>query len=402
VVSEWGVCGRILTAIRSNVRAVIEPQPYEIRVPDQVLDELRGRLLNSRWPEPLPGRGPWGYGADLDYLRELTRYWTDTFDWRAQERLLNSFPQFTAEIQGATIHFVHQRGRGPDPFPLVLTHGWPSSFVELLKVIPLLTDPAAHGGDEHDAFDVVVPSLPGYGFSGRLATAGSFTNRTVAGLWARLMTEALGYARFGAQGTDIGAGITYLLGAEHKDTVAGIHVPGVIAPPPTDRPLTEPEKEFQARQGRFYREGGGYAIQQATYPMTLAIGLNDSPAGLAAWIVDKWRAWSDCDGDLERRFSKDELLTNITVYWVTGTIADSFRPYFDRQHDPEARPWGRIEVPVGVAAFPKDLPGVPREWAESAYNIARWTEMPRGGHFPAAEEPELLAEDLRELFRPLR
>jgi pimeloyl-ACP methyl ester carboxylesterase len=341
--------------------------------------------------------------VDLDYLQALAAYWATSFDWRLQERRLNSFPQFTTDLDGLTIHFVYQRGRGPRPFPLVLTHGWPSSFVELLKLVPLLTDPAAHGGDQRDSFDVVVPSLPGYAFSARPQRPGVCTSGTIANLWARLMTDHLGYDRFGAQGQDIGAAVAIRLGADHADLVAGIHLPGVLAFPPTDRPLTEEGQAFLARQAGWRTTEGGYAHQQATYPQTLACGLTDSPAGLAAWIIDKFRAWSDCDGDLERRFTKEELLTNLTIYWATGCINSSFLFYYDSQHHPQPSAGVRVAVPVGVALFPKENPVTgPREWAEAAYNIVRWTQMPRGGHFPAAEEPELLAAELREFFRPLR
>jgi pimeloyl-ACP methyl ester carboxylesterase len=341
--------------------------------------------------------------VDLAYLRELVGYWATTRDWRAQARRLNAFPQFTADIEGLSIHFVHQRGRGPHPFPLVLTHGWPSCFVELLTLVPLLTDPAAHGGDARDSFDVVVPSLPGYTFSARPARPGVCTARSIATLWARLMTDALGYARFGAQGQDIGAAVTIRLGADHADVVAGIHLPGVLAFPPQDRPLSAEGQAFLARQERWRSGDGGYAHQQGTYPQTLACGLTDSPSGLAAWLVDKIRARSDCDGDLERRFSKDEVLTYLTIYWATGCINSSFLFYYESQHDPQPPSALRVEVPVGVALFPKENPVTgPREWAEPLYNIVRWTEMPRGGHFPAAEEPELLAAELREFFRPLR
>jgi pimeloyl-ACP methyl ester carboxylesterase len=336
-------------------------------------------------------------------MQELVGYWAAGFDWRAQERRLNAFPQFTVDVGGQTIHFVHLRGRGPNPFPLVLTHGWPSSFVELLKLVPLLTDPAANGADERDSFDVVVPSLPGYAFSGRPARPGLCTAGAIAGLWARLMTEVLGYSRFGAQGQDIGAAVTIRLGADHTDRVAGIHLPGVLTVPPKDRPVSTDGQAFLARQERWRNAEGGYASQQSSYPQTLAVGLNDSPAGLAAWIVDKYRAWSDCQGEVERRFTKDELLTTITLYWVTGSINSSFLFYYESQHDPAGRTPLRVDVPVGVALFPKENPVTgPREWAEANYNIVRWAEMPRGGHFPAAEEPGLLATELREFFRPFR
>ena len=329
-------------------------------------------------------------------------YWAGSFDWRAQERHLNSFAQFTADVGGQQVHFVHQRGRGPDPFPLVLTHGWPSTFAELLKLAPLLTDPAAHGGDARDSFDVVIPSLPGFAFSAPPAAPGAATDRAWANLWAELMTESLGYRRFGAQGQDIGAAVTIALAAAHPGLVAGIHLSGVVAFPPAGQPLSAEGQEFLDRQQRWRDAEGGYAHLQATRPQTLAAALADSPAGLAAWITEKFRAWSDCDGDVERRFTKDELLTTITLYWVTATIGSSFLFYHDSQRDPGPRP-GRVEVPVGVALFPKENPVTgQREWAEAAYNITRWTQMPRGGHFPAAEEPELLASELQEFFRPLR
>ncbi len=381
---------------------VMHPESFSVRVPDEVLDDLHARLGNTRWPDTLPYAG-WTSGVDLAYLRELVDYWATRFDWRAQERRLNAFLQFNAEVDGQPIHFVHERGRGPRPFPLVLTHGWPSSYVELLKLVPLLTDPAAHGGDERDSFDVVIPSLPGFAFSGQPDRPGVCTSTHIADLWARLMTEHLGYARFGAQGQDIGAAVAISLGAEHSDVVAGIHVPGVLTFPPAHQPLSQEGRAFLDKQERWRGAEGGYAHEQGTYPQTLAVGLNDSPAGLAAWIVDKFRAWSDCDGVVERRFTKDELLTNITIYWVTSSINSSFLFYYESQHNSERRSPMRVEVPVGVALFPEENPITgPRDWAEAAYNILRWTEMPRGGHFPAAEEPELLAIELREFFRPLR
>jgi pimeloyl-ACP methyl ester carboxylesterase len=379
-----------------------QPRPFAIEVEDDVLEDLRARLLRTRRAGGLPYPG-WTSGTDLDYLKDLVGTWARSLDWRAQERRLNAFPQFRADVEGQTIHFVHERGRGPRPLPLILSHGWPSSFVELLKLVPLLTDPAAHGADRADSFDVVVPSLPGFAFSGRPADAGACTARAIADRWARLMTDSLGYARFGAQGQDIGAAVTIRLAADHADRVIGVHLPGVLAFPPPDRPLGEEGKAFLARQERWRAAEGAYAQQQATYPQTLAAGLTDSPAGLGAWIVEKFRAWSDCDGDVERRFTRDELLTNLTIYWVTGCVDTSFLFHYESGRERRPRPVARVEVPVGVALFPKENPITgPREWAEASYNIVRWTEMPRGGHFPAAEEPDLLAAEIREFFRPLR
>ena len=377
------------------------PKPFSVQVPAEVLEDLRSRLARTRWLDPLPYPS-WTAGADPGYLNDLVAYWADSFDWRAQESYLNSFAQFTANIDGQRVHFVHQRGRGRDPFPLLLTHGWPSTFAELLKLAPLLTDPAAHGGDERDSFDVVIPSLPGFAFSAPPAAPGTATADAWADLWAKLMTETLGYRWFGAQGQDIGAAVSIALAAKHPGVVAGIHLPGVITFPPAGQPVSAEGQAFLDRQQRWRVAEGGYAHLQATRPQTLAAGLADSPAGLAAWITEKFRAWSDCDGEVERRFSKDELLTTSTLYWVTGTIGSSFLFYYDSQRYQRPRP-GRIDVPVGVALFPRENPVTgPREWAEAAYNITRWTQMPRGGHFPAAEEPELLGGELREFFRPLR
>jgi pimeloyl-ACP methyl ester carboxylesterase len=374
-------------------------QPFAIEISDAVLGDLRERLSRTRWPDEVPG-SVWDYGTNLGYLKDLVAYWRDTFDWRAQERRLNELAQFRTDIDGSLIHFIHIRGKGPAPFPLVLTHGWPSSFFEHTKLIPLLTDPVAHGGDAADAFDVVVPSMPGFGFSGRPTER--FVSTRVADLWAELM-HALGYDRFGAHGGDIGGGVTARLGQFHPDVVAGIHVTNVYGSIRTDDPpASEAERRHLEQQARWERDEGAYEDLQATRPQTLAYGLNDSPAGLAAWIIEKYRAWSDSDGDLERTFTKDELLTNITIYWATETIASSFRPYWDARHNPDPRPWIPITVPCAVALFPRDLEHPPREFAERSYNVQRWTEMPRGGHFAALEEPQLVATDIREFFRELR
>jgi pimeloyl-ACP methyl ester carboxylesterase len=378
-------------------------QSFTIDIPQATLDDLRARLAHTRWPDEVEGAG-WEYGTNLAYLKELVSYWQHDFDWRVQEEKLNQFAQFRTQINGLGVHFVHQRGKGPNPLPLLLTHGWPDSFYRFHKLIPLLTDPASHGGDPADAFDVVVPNLPGFGFSDR--PAHPLTMEQTADLWVSLMRDVLGYPRYGAAGGDFGSGITQLQAVAHPEALVGIHVTdlgfyNLYSPQQPD--LSEAERRYLgAQQGWFFREGP-YAMIQGTKPQTLAYGLNDSPSGLAGWIVEKFRAWSDCDGDVERSYSKDELLTNIMLYWVTQTIRSSFG-YYGNMMTTKIQPGEHIEVPAAFARFPKDLPGIdpPRELAERHLRIGRWTQMPRGGHFAALEEPELLVEDLRAFFRPFR
>jgi pimeloyl-ACP methyl ester carboxylesterase len=380
----------------------MDVQPFSIAVADEVLADLRHRIAGTRWPDEVVD-ARWDYGTNLDYLKSLVAYWQNQFDWRAQEARLNQFAQFRAEIAGFGIHFIHERGKGPDPLPLILTHGWPDSFFRMVKIIPMLTDPARFGGDPADSFDVVVPSLPGFGFSDRPLERGMNSVHT-AELWARLMTEVLGYRRFAAAGGDIGSGVTRFLAVAHPDVLVGIHLTDTGLPLSAEVPdLSAAEKQYLQAAQQWRLQEGAYILQHSTKPQTLAYGLNDSPVGLAAWIVEKFRAWSDCDGDVERRFSKDDLLTNITIYWVTETINSSIRMYYENVRlSPPLKAGQRIEVPAGVALFPKDIVLPPREWAERSLRIQRWTEMPRGGHFAALEEPELLVEDLRAFFRPLR
>src|SRR5437879_3691905 len=378
--------------------------PFRVHVPDATLADLRQRLARTRFPDEIAGGG-WTYGTNLVYLRELVGYWRDRYDWRAAEARLNTFPHFRADVEGLGIHFIHQRGVGPAPFPLVITHGWPGSVAEFVKIIGPLTDPARHGGDAADAFDVVAPSMPGYGFSDRPHAPGMDAER-IAGIWASLM-RGLGYRRFGAQGGDWGAMVSTYLGARHADAVAGVHLNMVIAfPPDPANPvagLTQEEVVDLMHAQEFLKEETGYQRIQGTKPQTLGYALNDSPAGLAAWIVEKFRTWSDCDGEVERRFSKDTLLTNVTLYWVTGAINSSFWPYYARFHRPWPIPDGkRITVPTAYAAFPRELLLPPRAWAERVFNVQRWTRMERGGHFAAMEEPGALVEDIRAFFRPLR
>ena len=377
--------------------------PFRVAVPDAVLTDLRERLGRARWPDEPPGAG-WAYGSDLAYVKELCAYWRDRYDWRGHEAVLNDFRQFTAPVEGVDLHFIHEPGRGPNPLPLLLSHGWPGSVWEFHKILPMLTDPARFGGDPADSFTVVAPSLPGYGFSFRPGQR-RFGIADIAPVFAALMTDVLGYPRFAAQGGDWGAFITSVLGLRHADHGVGIPLnlltagregPASAAPTPEETAYREQAKRWQA-------EEAGYQWIQGTKPQTLAFGLNDSPIGLAAWIVEKFRTWSDCGGDVERRFTKDELLTNITIYWATGAIGSSFWPYYARRHAGSPIPAdARIEVPTAYARFPLEILHPPRAWAERAYNIQRWTEMPAGGHFAALEEPAALAADIRAFFRTLR
>ncbi len=379
-------------------------EPFRIAVPDDVLTDLHERLARTRFPDEIAGSG-WTYGTDLTYARELVAYWRDRYDWRAAEAALNRFHHHRARVDGLGIHFIHERGVGPKPFPIVITHGWPGSVAEFTKILGPLTDPARHGGDPADAFEVVAPSMPGYGFSDH-ATAPGLDAERIAALWAALM-KGLGYPRFGAQGGDWGSMVSTYLGANHADAVAGIHLNMVIAfPPDPANPaagLTQEEIIDLMHTQRFLEEETGYQRIQGTKPQTLGYGLNDSPAGLAAWIVEKFRTWSDCDGEVERRFTKDELLTNIMLYWVTETATSSCRLYYEMLHAGKFPPRDfRVDVPTGCAIFPAEILKPPRAWAERLYAVRHWTCMPRGGHFAAMEEPQALVDDIRAFFRPLR
>jgi microsomal epoxide hydrolase len=380
--------------------------PFTIQIGHEVLNNLRQRLQRTRWPDEIDGAG-WDYGTNLAYLQQLIAYWCESFDWRAQERLLNRFPQFQATIDGFRLHFLHLKGRGPRPLPLLLSHGWPGSFFEFYKVVEPLADPARHGGATEDAFDVVVPSLPGYGFSERPHTRGMHAAR-IADLFARLMRDELGYQRFGAQGGDWGSAITARLGAAYPAQVVGIHL-NMDPVPLLQQDLERlgnlgdgPDvQRWRAQMRQYQQDEGAYNQIQSTRPQTLAYSLTDSPVGLAGWIVEKFRAWSDCQGDVERAFTKDELLTNLTIYWVTNTIDASVRLYYENAHTP-AEPFGRVEVPAGIAAFPYDIVTPVRSIAERTFNIQHWSDMPAGGHFAALEQPEALVHDIRTFFRPLR
>lgn len=378
------------------------PQPFAIAVGADVLGDLHQRLERVRWPDEVPDT-PWRYGTSLAYMKELVGYWRDRYNWRAQEARLNERRQFTVPIGGIDLHFIHEPGAGPHPMPLLLSHGWPGSIVEFQELIPRLTDPARFGGNPRDAFTVVAPSLPGYTFSFRPHQP-RFGVAEIADTFASLMS-ALGYRRFAAQGGDWGAFVTSVLGAKYPEHLIGIHVNllAVRRERNASREPTEEDRAYDAELAHWQREETGYQWIQGTKPQTLAYGLTDSPVGLAAWIVEKFRTWGDCGGDVDRRFGKDTLLTNIMLYWVTGAINSSFWPYYARFHSP----WpidekNRVRVPTAYASFPREILHPPRAAAERVYDIRRWTAMPAGGHFAALEEPEALAADVRAFFRDLR
>lgn len=373
---------------------------FSLRTEPAALDDLRTRLRATRWPDA-PEDAGWSLGTDVDYLRRLVAYWADEFDWPAQESALNRLPHFRTRVGGLDIHYVHGRAAGP-ALPLVLSHGWPDSFWRYTKVIPLLTDPGTHGADPADAFDVIVPDMPGYGFSERPRGA-PLNSIGVAGLWAELMT-ALGYERFGAAGGDIGSHVSRYLALDHPDRVVAVHRTDAGLPVHFGDPaeLTPAEREWIAAGAAWGAAEGAYAAMHRTKPQTAAAGLNDSPAGLAAWIVEKLRSWSDCGGDVERSYTKDEILTNITLYWLTGTIGSSMRMYHANAAIPPAQLSRRVTVPSGFSLFPGDISRPPRTWLDRVANTVYATEPPRGGHFAAFEEPELYAQELRAFFRPYR
>jgi len=382
----------------------MEIEPYRIAVADSVLTDLRERLARTRFPDEIPGSG-WGYGANLAAVRELVAYWRDAYDWRAAEARLNQLQQFRATVGGLKIHLIHERGVGPKPLPLVITHGWPGSVSEFQKIVGPLSDPAKHGGDPADAFHVVCPSMPGYGFSDHPTEPGMDPER-IAALWAELM-RGLGYERFGAQGGDWGAMVTTFLGYRHAPQVVGIHLNMVIAfPPNPDNPIegaTEEELPALMEMAQFLKDETGYQQIQGTKPQTLSYALNDSPGGLAAWILEKFNTWGDCGGDVMKHFGKDELLTNIMFYWATETANSSVRLYCETMRSGKFPPRDfHVEVPTGCAIFPKELFRPPRAWVEKMYNLKHWTRFPSGGHFAAMEEPQALVEDIRAFFRPLR
>jgi pimeloyl-ACP methyl ester carboxylesterase len=377
-------------------------ESFEIEVSDAVLEDLRRRLEATRFPHQIEDTG-WSYGADLAYIRELVTYWKDEYDWRTHEDALNRFPQFTTEIDDQRIHFIHARSPHEDATPLILMHGWPGSIVEFMDVIGPLTDPESHGRKPEDAFHVVAPSLPGYGFSEATKSTGYDCYR-IAEAFAALMAR-LGYDDYGAEGGDWGAIIGNNLAILDAEHVRGYHttMPLGFAPPEGPGDLTDAEKADLADLDAFNADGTGYQKIQGSKPQTLGFGLTDSPAGLCAWITEKFHAWTDCDGAVENAVSRDRLLTNIMVYWASGNITPSTRLYYETFKSGRVGIIGaRVEVPTGVARFPKEIMRFPRKWVENHYNVTHWTPMPRGGHFAALEQPDLFVDDVRKFFRTLR
>jgi epoxide hydrolase len=374
-----------------------EIRPYRIDVPNAVLDDLKERLARTRWPEA-ETVDDWSQGIPLAYTRGLAAYWADGYDWRSREAALNRFDHHLTEIDGLDIHFIHQRSPHDDALPLLITHGWPGSIAEFQKVIEPLVNPTS--GRPDDAFHIVCPSLPGYGFSGKPSRTGWGVDK-IAQVWDTLMVR-LGYDRYGAQGGDWGAAVTTQIGRNRGHCIA-IHLNMPIARPPAGSgggDLTEDEQQALAAFAEHRKWGTGYSKQQSTRPQTLGYGLVDSPVGQLAWVVEKFWAWADCDGHPENVLSRDELLDNVMLYWVTGSGASSARLYWESFNRFVTD--GRVDLPTGVAAFPKEILRTPRRWCEAAYNITRWSTMPRGGHFAAFEQPELFVDDVRAFFATVR
>ena len=378
--------------------------PFTLSVPDSALSDLKQRLKNTRWPDEIPNNN-WSYGADLGYLKDLCAYWENDYDWRAHEAVINQFKQYKTKVAGIDLHFIYEEGKGENPQPLLLSHGWPGSVYEFHKIIPMLTDPVSYGGSAEDSFTVIAPSLPGYTFSFKPDQA-RFSVEEITDAFAELMTKVLGFKSFVAQGGDWGGFVTSRMGFVYPELLKAIHLnflavrrdPSILENP------SEEEAVFLKQLNEFLKDETGYQWIQGTKPQTLAYGLTDSPVGLAAWLVEKFLTWTDHRGDLDGYFGRDTMLTDIMLYWTTGAIGSSFWPYYARMHSPWPIPIGKtVDVPTGYIQFPKEILSPPRSVADLFYsNIQSWTECERGGHFAALEQPELLVKDMRQFFRAYR
>lgn len=382
---------------------------FKINIEEDVLEDLYERLRKTRYPDDLDN-DDWRYGTNIAYLKELVAYWIADYDWRAVEKKINAHANYRTEIDGIPIHFIHEAGKGPKPIPLILSHGWPWTFWDFKDVIGPLSDPASYGGDPADAFDVIVPSLPGFGFSTPLTKTGINFWRT-SDLWSKLMQDELGYERYGAQGGDWGSLISAQLGHKYPDQLIGVHLSlsfpmdFFVNGLPTEDEYEEDEKHlFHHTQGKM-KQATSHVSVQCTDPETIASALHDSPVGLLSWILERRRNWSDCGGDVEKAFSKDDLITTAMIYWVTNSYVSSARFYWESANHlwkPEHDRMPVVEAPTAVAMFPQELCLMPRRFLNSYYNLKQLHTMPRGGHFAPSEQPELLVEDVREFFRMLR
>jgi pimeloyl-ACP methyl ester carboxylesterase len=377
------------------------PRPFYVDIPQATIDRILSRVRDTRFPNRLEAND-WRYGANWDYMKALAEYWTSKFDWRKAEANLNRYPQFLARVGDYDIHFYHVKGRGPKPVPLILTHGWPGSVFEFLEAIGPLTDPARFGGSPDDAFDVVVPSVPGFGFSSK-PQGKPIGLQVTATLWNRLMTEVLGYAKYGSQGGDVGSGVTNQLAHAYPDSLLGVHFSGVGVPPPPEAEQTQQERDWARTVTAFVAVERDYYNEQTHKPQTVAFALTDNPLGTAAWITEKLKGWSDSPDALESVFTKDQVLTDVMIYLVTDTIGTSAW-YYRGRADENSNLTAKVNVPTGFASFPHELPTLdpPQSVLARNFNLVHYTKMPRGGHFACWEQPELMVGDLRQFFRKLR
>ena len=377
-------------------------KPYKIKISNEDLEDLKGRLSSTRWPEKETVED-WSQGVPLSYIKEIHDYWINEYNWRSREEYYNSFPQFITEIEGIDIHFIHIKSKHEEAQPLIISHGWPGSIVEFHKVINSLVDPVSYGGKTEDAFHLVCPTLPGYGFSGKPTQTGTGVER-IAELWDLLMNK-IGYSEYFAQGGDWGSAITIAIGKQNKGSCKGLHVNMPFAPPTKEALENPSERDKIAFEGlNYYQEwGSGYSKQQSTRPQTLGYGLVDSPIGQASWIIEKFYEWTDCDGHPENIFTKEELLDNVMFYWLTKSASSSARLYWESFGSFGGNPEEKLEIPIGCSIFPKEISRTPRTWAEQVYsNIVYWNELEKGGHFAAFEQPQIFLDEIRKSFKLMK